>query len=113
MKTTDLDKIIDSIGAEYEPFIEKGARHYIEVCIGKHAEKLGFSDLKKRYRKTYAIVPLHAPRKGMKVRIDGRTFVNYAEYPSGVAVPGYLAKESGRSYKTFIPNDSMICNYSS
>jgi len=47
----------------------------------------------------------------MKVRIDGRTFVNYAEYPSGIAVPGYLARETGRSYKTFIPNDSMICNF--
>jgi hypothetical protein len=47
----------------------------------------------------------------MKVRIDGRTFVNYAEYPSGVVVPGYVAKEAGRNFKTFVPNDSMICNF--
>ena len=112
MKNTNLEKIIDSIGKEYELLIEKGARHYIEVSIGRQAEKLGFGDLKDRYKKTYAIVPLHTPRRGMKVRIDGRTFVNYAEYPTGVAVPGYLAREAGRSYKTFIPNDSMICNYS-
>ena len=113
MKSDKLDKVIESIGAEYESFIEKGARHYIEVSIGRQAEKLGFSELTERYGKVYAIVPLHAPRRGMKVRIDGRTFVNYAEFPSGIAVPGYLARETGRPYKTFIPNDSMICNFSS
>jgi hypothetical protein len=47
----------------------------------------------------------------MKVRIDGRTFVNYAEYESGVAVPGYLAKVTGQPYHTFVPLDSMICNF--
>jgi hypothetical protein len=45
------------------------------------------------------------------VRIDGRTFVNYAEYDSGIAVPGYIAKALGGSYRTFVPNDSMICNF--
>ena len=26
-------------------------------------------------------------------------------------VPGYLAREAGGSFKRFIPNDSMICNF--
>jgi len=47
----------------------------------------------------------------MKVRIDGRTFVNYAQYDSGIAVPGYLAKTGRRPFQTFVPNDSMICNF--
>jgi hypothetical protein len=37
--------------------------------------------------------------------------VDYAEYDSGIAVPGYLSREAGRSYRTFVPNDSMICNF--
>ena len=112
MKHTNIEKILKSIGEEFEGRIEKGARHYIEVSIGKRAGKLGFTNLKDRYKNTYAIIPLSEPQGGMKVRIDGRTFINYAEYPSGIAVPGYLAKKAGKSYKTFIPNDSMICNYS-
>jgi hypothetical protein len=31
----------------------------------------------------------------MKVRIDGRTFVNYAQYDSGIVVPGYVAEKKG------------------
>jgi hypothetical protein len=106
-----LTEILDSIDREFQKIVEKGARHYLEVSIGRQAEKLGYLDLGKKYKSTYAVVPLKAPRSGMKVRIDGRTFVNYAEYDSGIAVPGYLSREAGRSFKTFIPNDSMICNF--
>jgi hypothetical protein len=106
-----LNKVLDSIGEEFRTQIEPGARHYLEVSIAKQAERLGYADVKERYRNTYAVVPLRAPKRGMKVRIDGRTFVNYAEHGSGIAVPGYLAKEAGKSFKTFVPNDSMICNF--
>ena len=106
-----LNEVLNLIGDEYKGKIQKGSRHYLEVSIGERAEKLGHTDLKKKYKDTYAIVPLKAPQRGMKVRIDGRTFVNYAEHSSGIAVPGYLARETGRSFKPFAPNDSMICNF--
>jgi len=108
---TELSKVLNSIDNEYRGKIQKGARHYLEVSVGKQAEKLGFQELKTKYENTYVVVPLKTPQKGMKVRIDGRTFVNYAEYPSGIAVPGYLARETEKSFKTFIHNDSMICNF--
>ena len=106
-----LGDVLESIGKDYGRMILKGSRHYLEVNIGERAERLGYNDLTKKYGKSYAIVPLKSPQKGMKVRIDGRTFVDYAEFASGIAVPGYLARASGKSYKTFIPNDSMICNF--
>ena len=106
-----LSKILDTIGESYQGKIQRGSRHYLEVSIAQHAESLGHIDLKEKYKNTYAIVPLKTPQKGMKVRIDGRTFVNYAEHESGIAVPGYLAREAGRSFKAFFPNDSMICNF--
>ena len=107
-----LIHILNIIGEEYKEQIQKGSRHYLEVSIGKHAERLGHTDLKKKYRNTYAIIPLSAPQKGMKVRIDGRTFINYAEHSSGIAFPGYLAGETGSSFGKYMPNDSMICNFS-
>jgi hypothetical protein len=64
-----------------------------------------------QYRKVLAVVPVKQARRGMKVRIDGRTFVNYGQLPSGVAIPGYVIQRSSLSYKTFIPNDSMILNF--
>ena len=106
-----LNELLDLIGDQYKGKIQKGSRHYLEVSIGGHAEKLGHEHLKEKYKNTYAIIPLKAPQKGMKVRIDGRTFVNYAEHASGIAVPGYLARETGRPFKAFVPNDSMICNF--
>jgi hypothetical protein len=107
----ELNTVLNTIGDGYKEKIQKGSRHYLEVSIGRQAEKLGHTDLKNKYENTYAIIPLKAPQKGMKVRIDGRTFVNYAEHTSGIAVPGYLAREIGHSFSTFIPNDSMICNF--
>ena len=106
-----LDSVLANIETQYSSKISRGARNYLEVNLGEQARKIGFVELGEIYDNVYAIIPLKQPEKGMKVRIDGRTFVNYAEYDSGVAVPGYLAKEAGRPYRTFIPNDSMICNF--
>jgi len=83
----------------------------IEVSIGQRAVELGYPELEVPYRKTFAVVPLKEPESGMKVRIDGRTFVDYAEYESGIAVPGYLARKAGKKYRTFVPRDSMIFNF--
>lgn len=64
---------------------------------------MGYAELKGKYGHTFAIVRLNAPRGGMKVRIDGRTFVNYAEYSSGLAVPGYLARHGGTLFFDVCP----------
>jgi hypothetical protein len=104
----DLFKYLE---LEYGDKIQRGARNYLEVNLAEKARKLGYGDLSEKFRTACAIVPLKDSQPGMKVRIDGRTFVNYAEYDSGIAVPGYLAKASGMNYRTFVPNDSMICNF--
>jgi hypothetical protein len=106
-----LDKLLKHIEETHIGKMEKGARHYMEVSLSETARKLGYTELAERYKTASAIVPLRSPQRGMKVRIDGRTFVNYAEYDSGMAVPGYLAKSAGRKHRTFIPMDSMICNF--
>ncbi len=105
-----LNQVLESIAEEYGDNILGGARNYIEVDIGKRAEVLGCPKLSEKYGQVYAIVPIKHPTKGMKVRIDGRTFVNYAQYDSGIAVPGYMADEAVQPYKPYIPNDSMILN---
>jgi hypothetical protein len=107
----NLDDVLSAIEDEYEDKIQRGARHYLEVGLAEKARNMGFKDLAECFRTASAIVPLRTPQDGMKVRIDGRTFVNYAEYDSGIAIPGYLAKSSAKNSRTFIPQDSMICNF--
>jgi hypothetical protein len=106
-----LKDLLKHVELEYGGKIRRGARNYLEVNLAEKARKLGYGDLDEKYRTACAIVPLKDSQPGMKVRIDGRTFVNYAEYDSGIAVPGYLAKATGMKYRAFVPNDSMICNY--
>ena len=106
-----LGEILTKIGEIYKEQIQDSARNYIEIDIGQQAEKLGFSNEKEKYHNVRAVVPIKAAVAGMKVRVDGRTFVNYAQFDSGVAVPEYVAKETGLPYETYHPNDSMILNF--
>jgi len=109
--SNNLGTVLTKIGEEYRGEISHGARNYLEVDIGKQGAELGCPDVKDKYHAVFAVVPLKEPAKGMKVRIDGRTYVNYAQLKSGVAVPEYVAKQAGLAYKTFEPNDSMIRNF--
>jgi hypothetical protein len=106
-----IDELLEHVEKSHSAKIQRGSRHYLEVNIADLALKLGFKEIGETYKTACAIIPLKEPQPGMKVRIDGRTFVNYAEYDSGMAVPGYLAKDSSRKFRTFVPNDSMICNF--
>jgi hypothetical protein len=108
---SELDKILISIGEKFGDQISGNARNYLEIDIGRQAEMMGFSDLKEKFQDVNVIVPLKNPVKGMKVRIDGRTFVNYAQFESGIAVPGYVTSDTGLPCKPFMPNDSMILNF--
>jgi len=105
-----IDLVISAIGDTHHEKIAGDARHYLEVNIGKTARGLGFKDIADKFKDAYAIVPLARPVPGMKVRIDGRTFVNYAQYDSGVAVPGYVAQDGALPHKAYVPNHSMILN---
>lgn len=109
--TYSIDDVLSKIGEEYRDDIEGNARNYLEVDIGRKAEQLGRPEIGKKFRHVFAVVPIKRPVEGMKVRIDGRTFIDYAQFDSGVAVPGYVAKEAGLTYKTFNPLDSMILNF--
>lgn len=106
-----LKKVLEYIRNEHQSHAMKGSRHYLNVDIGRVALKLGFNKLVQKYSNREVIVSLNAPQPGMKVRIDGRTFVNYAEYSDGIAVPVDIARKAGISFKSFTANDSMILNF--
>lgn len=107
----ELKNIIKRIGENHRHEISTDSRHYREVSIGRSAERLGYPHLTSQFRDVYAIVPLKRPAEGMKVRIDGRTFVGYAQFDSGVVVPGYLAKKTELAFKPYVAQDSMILNF--
>ena len=106
-----LADILKKIGDEFRNQISPGSRFYLEIDIGRQAAKYGHCGLEEKYDDIYAIVPLKCPVRGMKVRIDGRTFVNYAQFESGVIVPKNVAGDAGLSHKAFVPKDSMILNF--
>jgi len=109
--TNKLNKIIEKIVVDHAEQISGGARNYKEVNLSETAGELGFTDAADCFRDVNAIVPIKTPVEGMKVRIDGRTFVNYVQFESGVAVPGYVAESSDLSHKAYEPWDSMILNF--
>jgi hypothetical protein len=106
-----LQEVINGIAEKYGSVIRHDARNYVEIDIGSRLAIMDCPELKEKYKGVNAIVPLKEPVKGMKVRIDGRTFVNYVQFESGIAVPGYVAKDFDFPYKDFVPNDSMIQNF--
>jgi hypothetical protein len=105
-----IKKILDHIGDIYKERIETESRHYIEVNLGDQARELGYIDLYEKLKDAHAVVPLEEPVPGMKVRIDGRTFVDYCLHPLGFAVPGYVMEDAGISCPKYTANDSMILN---
>jgi hypothetical protein len=109
--TDNLGNVLTKIGEDYKENISKGSRHYLEINIARKAAELGLSEAQSQYTDVYAIVPLKHPVSGMKVRIDGRTFVNYAQFGSGVIVPNYVAKQVDLPHRAYTANDSMICNF--
>lgn len=106
-----LDKVLTLMGEKYKDEILSDSRFYRDISIGEEAENLGFADVKETYKDAYAVLPMRRPVSGMKVRIDGRTFVNYAQLDSGIAVPGNVAKNSELSRTSYLAKDSMILNF--
>jgi hypothetical protein len=108
----NLCRVLSKIGDDYKDNISDDSRFYLEVSIARKADELGFADIKEYYKDAYAIIPLKYPMSGMKVRIDGRTFVNYSQFDSGVVVPHYVASQAEMPKKAYVAHDSMICNFS-
>jgi len=107
----ELGEVLKKTGEEYQGKISDKSRLYLEVDIGNQGKKMGYDRVKEKYEGVKAIVPLKTPEAGMRVRVDGRTFVYHAQLESGIAVPGYVAKEAGLAHKVYVPNDSMILNF--
>jgi len=105
-----LSHIIENIREEFSDHISEQSRNYLEVDIGKRAKSIGIDDMAQKYTNVIAVVPIKEPVPGMKVMIDGRGFSGYAQFESGIVVPGFLARDSGLRYKTYTANESMILN---
>ena len=107
----DLRQVLKNINEDYKENIDGDSRVYLEVSIAQKAAELGFSKTEARFNNAHAIVPIKRPVLGMKVRVDGRTFRNYAQFESGIVVPNYIARQVNLSHKAYIAKDSMIYNF--
>ena len=109
--TNNLSEILAKIGKDYEENIKEDSRYYVEISIAQKAAELGFSEIGEHCRNVCAIVPLKQPVSGMKVRVDGRTFVIYPQFESGIVVPRYVASQVDLPHRAYVAKDSMICNF--
>ena len=107
----NLSEVLARIGEDYKENIQEDSRYYLEISISQKAAELGFSDVQERYRNAYAMVPLKRPVNGMKVRVDGRTFINYHQFDFGIVVPDHVALQVDLPRRAYIAKDSMICNF--
>lgn len=107
---TQLKKVLEHIKLKNKHHAESGARNYLNVDIGKVAGELGFKDLEKKFSNREVVVNIKGPEPGIKVRIDGRTFINYVEYSDGFAVASHIAAQAGIPAKPYTAGDSMILN---
>lgn len=108
---TELETVVAAIGDDCKHIMTGDSRHYLEVSLAGKAADLGLKGAKERYGDAHAIILLKHPLKGMKVRIDGRTFVDYGQFESGVVVPARIARRSGLAVKSWTARDSMVCNF--
>lgn len=107
----NLNTVIQKIAEEYKDIIQADGRNYLEVSISQKAAEMGLADIEECYQNVLAIVPLQGPVDGMKVRIDGRTFVKYDQFTSGVAVPYFVSQNADLTHKPYTAQNSMICNF--
>ncbi|NNF98712.1 MAG: hypothetical protein HKM93_04985 [Desulfobacteraceae bacterium] len=107
----NLEEVLTKMDMDYGGLMSDDSRHYMEVNIGRYAEKMGYTDVKQAYDEVNALILLRKPVKGMKVRIDGRTFIDYASFDSGLVVPGFVARKTRWHHRPFVPKDSMILNF--
>ncbi len=106
--SNELSEVLTRIGDDYKEDISEESGTYLELDIGKQAEKLGYSDIAEKYRGVEAVVPLKRTLDGMKVMIDGRTFVGYAQLETGVVIPGYIAREAALPNKHYEAPESIV-----
>jgi len=105
---SELSEVLTKIGEEFKEEISEKSGIFLEVDIGKEAEKLGYSNIVEKYRGVDAAVPLKHMVDGMKVMMDGRTFVNYAQLKSGVVIPGRIAEEAALPHKPYEAHESIV-----
>ncbi len=103
-----LDTILSGIIDEYRNDLTDDSIYFVDVNIGQRAARMGYDDLGNEYKTTEAVVFVKNPKKGMKVMIDGRTFVNYASLGPGVAVPSHVAERTALKHKPFTAADSLV-----
>ena len=103
-----LDKILSGIIDDFRDELSDDSIYFVDVNIGQRAARMGYDDLGNQYKTTEAVLYVRNPKKGMKVMIDGRTFVNYACLGPGVAVPSHVAKQTAMKHKPFTAADSLV-----
>lgn len=106
--TNRLSEVLTKIAEQYRAEISVESATFLELDIAKEAAKLGYVDIAEKYRGIVVEVPLKRTLNGMKVMMDGRAFVDYAQLETGVVIPGHVAREAALSGKHYEAPESIV-----
>jgi len=107
-KMTDLGDVLTKIGEEFKDEIWAKSGTYCLIDVGKAFEVLGKENAD-NYKGVNAVVPLKkSPEKGIPFLVNGKDLSDYCQLESGIAVPEWMAEESGLTHKPYKPKDSMV-----
>ncbi len=104
----DLKTVMKKISADYKSLISSDSIYFLDLSLSKIAEEMGYPNLSKTYSTSEVVIPLKRLLPGMKVMIDGRTFINYAQIDPGMIVPEYVALDAGLPYQPYRAQESMV-----
>lgn len=115
----ELADILNTIAVEYNGKIQYDSNLYHLITLTYIAKLLGDIELtyqlrdqlRIKYPKFRAIVPLKDCIGGIKKEFKGSELSDYVQINSGILVPESIAKEAEFSYKQYKPKERIIINF--
>jgi len=102
----NLEKVLKKMGEELKDEIWAKSSTYCLIDIAKAYEIFDIEG-GEQYKDVNAVVPLKKTLKGLSVIVSGKSFEDYAQLKSGIAVPEWVAEEAKMKYKKYKPKDEM------
>ena len=104
-----LEYILNRIGRVFKQAVSNSNEDHLSFDLGQEFQQLGSDAGRRQFEGQAIIVPVSTQQGGWPIQIAGAIeYANYAQLPSGIAVPEYIAKLAGLSSSRFQPKDDMV-----
>ena len=105
---TILTDILEEVADQFKDRIWAKSSSYCLVDLGEIYKQKGIMDDYESFRDVKAVVPIKGSLDGLNFQVDGSVFADYSQLESGLAVPEWVAEQSGLTHKPYEPKKLMI-----